>query len=139
MGKPGDKYRPSNGTEGEYFMEEHCHQCIHERWTHFPDTTGPEGMCTIVMNTMGFNKSDPDYPSEWTYDNDGNPTCTKWKKWDWGTDDEPNEPPPPPEPEDPAQLLMPFDIMELFPFHDEVVVTRYAIVEREVLEQLSKS
>lgn len=140
MGKPGEKYRPSNGTEGEGFMSEHCHQCIHERWVHHPDTTGEDGMCKIIIATMGLDMKDPDYPSEWTYDANGDPTCTKWVKFDWGTDDDPREPPPKPEPDDPAQFMMPFSMSELFPFwDDQVVVTKHAIIEREVLEQIQRA
>lgn len=30
----GEKYRPSNGTAGEGFMEAFCYHCIHEKWSH---------------------------------------------------------------------------------------------------------
>lgn len=134
-GREMRKYRPSNGTEGEYFMEAHCHQCIHERWIHHPDTTGDDGKCQIINLTMGYGVNDPEYPSEWIYDAKGQPTCTKWVKFDWGTDDDPRDPGPPPDPEDPMQLMMPFDITELFPF-GEVVVTKTAIVEAAWLKEL---
>ena len=103
MGKQGDKYQPSNGTEGMIFMDKFCGQCIHE---HIPT----EKYCKIVALTMGLDKKDKDYPNEWTYDEEGKPTCTKWKKWDWGDGgfggDDWNEPPPPPYDPGPNQLML---------------------------------
>lgn len=101
MGKQGEPYRPSNGTEGMYFMEQHCEQCIHDH--------GPtEKYCELITAAMCFDPKDKDYPDEWTYDADGKPTCTKWTKWDWGDGyDGFNEPPEPPyEPQDPNQLML---------------------------------
>lgn len=137
MGKPGEPYQPSNGTEGEYFMEEFCYQCIHERWIHRQKEDRDEDKCTIINLSMSYDRNDPEYPKEWTYDAAGKPTCTKWVKFDWGSDDDPREPGPKPPPDDPNQFMMPFDIWELFPCAD-VVVTPTAIIEREVLEQLER-
>ena len=138
----GKKYRPSNGTEGEYFMEEHCYQCIHERWVHRQKEDRDEDKCEIISRSMCYDVSDPEYPSEWTYDDKGNPTCTKWVKFDWGSDDDPREPGPDikPPPEDPAQLLMPFEMADLFGslWGDDVVVTKHALIEREVLETMNR-
>lgn len=123
-------YRPSNGTEGMWFEENHCQQCIHE---HIPS----EKYCDIVTLVMGYYITDPEYPTEWRYV-DGKPTCTKWQKWDWGNDDDDrNEPPPPPEPEDPNQLLMPFGFSELFKGMENVVVTKHAITTTEILKELT--
>ena len=135
MGKPGQPYRPTSGTEGECFHERFCYQCIHERWVHRQKEDRDEDKCVVLTATLGLGTDDPGYPKEWTYGEDGKPTCTKFVKFDWGTDDDPNEPdsPRPVEPDDPAQLLMPFDITDFFPFAD-VVVTKHAIVEREWIE-----
>lgn len=102
------KYQPSNGTEGMIFTENFCEQCLHERWCHFPDEDKDEDKCEIWNNTMIYNINDKEYPEEWIYDSDDNPTCTKWQKWDWGNDnDDRKEPPKPPyEPQDPSQLMM---------------------------------
>lgn len=102
------KYQPSNGTEGMIFMEEYCEQCIHERWCHFQDENKEEDKCQILSNTMIYDVRDEEYPEEWTYDENDNPICTKWQKWDWGNDNDGwNEPPEPPyEPQDPNQLMM---------------------------------
>lgn len=135
-----NKYRPSNGTEGEGFMEEHCHQCLHERWTHRQKEDRDEDKCPIIFLAMSYGVNDPEYPREWTYDTKGQPMCTKFVKFDWGDEDDPREPGPDikPPPDDPMQLLMPFDIAELFPF-GEVVVTKTAIVEAEWLKELQRA
>ena len=95
------KYQPSNGTEGMYFTEKFCEQCLYE---HIPS----EKFCDIVVLTMGLNINDKEYPKEWVYNENNNPTCTKWQKWDWGDGyngwDEP--PKPPYEPNDPNQLML---------------------------------
>lgn len=107
--EPGSSYRPSNGTEGMFFTGKFCDNCIHEKFSH----TGNMGdlCCDILSNTMCFDQSDPEYPKEWIYDENGKPTCTAHVFWDWGTDNGEgngfNEPPPP-EPFNPNQLVMPF-------------------------------
>lgn len=102
MGKQGEKYQPSNGTAGMAFMCEFCENCIHD---HQPSQID----CEIIPLTMCLDVHDKDYPSEWTYDEDGRPTCTKFKKWDWGdggdNGDDWNTPPEPPT-DDPNQLMM---------------------------------
>ena len=127
------KYQPSNGTEGEMFHENYCYQCIHERWVHRQDENKEEDKCDIWSAAMIYDLKDPRYPEEWTYEN-GQPTCTGFKKWDWGNDDDGwNEPPPPPPPEDPNQLVMPF-LLEFI--EGDFVATKHVIIEREVFEQL---
>lgn len=139
MSRCGEKYRPSNGTEGEGFHENFCFQCLHERWVHRQKEDLDEDKCEIMTNAMCYALSDPKYPREWTYDEKGNPTCTKFVKFDWGDDDDPREPGPDlkPPPDDPAQLLMPFAMSELFGtlWGDDVVVTKTALVEREWFEE----
>lgn len=107
------KYRPSNGTEGEMFMDKRCYQCIHEKWLHTQNDD--DAKCEILNNTMLYDVHEDEYPEEWTYDENDKPTCTAWKKWDWGNgdDDDLNEPPPPPPPDDPNQLCMPFAMDEI--------------------------
>lgn len=67
-----ERYRPSNGTEGEGFMLAFCYRC--ERDRSLREETGPG--CIIAARTMLFDIDEPDYPDEWTYDADGDPTCT---------------------------------------------------------------
>jgi hypothetical protein len=103
------KYQPSNGTEGMMFMEEFCDQCLHQH----PDPDH-KNQCHLIALTMCYSPKDPEYPEEWTYDAKGEPTCTKFQKWDWGKDDDGNwiDPViPPPVPDN--QLTMPFIFDEL--------------------------
>ena len=112
MGKyTRQKYRPSNGTEGECFMEDFCYQCIHEKWSHTQNDADKQ--CDILSRTLYLGTDDENYPSEWQYDDNDHPTCTAYKHWDWGNDrDGWNEPPP--EPVDaPNQLVMPFILDEI--------------------------
>lgn len=66
--RAGQKYRPSNGTEGDCFFEAWCWQCA-------SDQSVPEG-CQIIGATMAYDVNDPDYPQEWQYGKDGQPCCT---------------------------------------------------------------
>jgi hypothetical protein len=65
-------YRPGNGTEGMAFAEMFCLQC--ERDRAFWEETG-DG-CEIAARVLIYDEGDPEYPTEWTYDASGNPTCT---------------------------------------------------------------
>lgn len=60
-------YRPSNGTEGEYFIEAHCCKCIKDR----------NHDCAILAATMAYTLDDPEYPKEWVRVDDG-PMCTAY-------------------------------------------------------------
>ena len=63
-----NKYQPSNGTEGEWFMDKFCFQCERDKiW---------EDPCEMLGRTMALDVDDPRYPEEWTYDSEGNPVCT---------------------------------------------------------------
>lgn len=66
------KYRPSNGTEGEMFMERFCYQCVHEEY-------GESELCDILTRTMIYDVEDDKYPDEWVYGDDG-PVCTAFVK-----------------------------------------------------------
>lgn len=71
-------YKPSNSTEGEWFMDKFCYHCVHEEYSR----TGNEDdkMCSILTYTMLFEIDSPTYPKEWIYDKNNNPICTKFKK-----------------------------------------------------------
>lgn len=66
------KYRPSNGTEGEIFMDYYCCNCEHE-WDN------EEEACDILGRSGAFDVDDPNYPEEWTYNDEGKPTCTAFE------------------------------------------------------------
>ena len=64
----GKPYRPSNGTEGEMFMEMFCDRC------------SKLSCCRIVGLSMAVEKDDPEYPKEWVFDSEGCPTCTAFEE-----------------------------------------------------------
>src|SRR5688572_20466673 len=105
--RTGEKYRPSNGSEGCWFMGKFCENCKHEKFSH----TQKDGdkQCDILNRTMMHDVDDPEYPSEWTYTEVDTPTCTAFSFWNWrdkhtGELIEPEEP----EPIDPNQAEIPF-------------------------------
>ena len=68
-------YRPSNGTEGDVFMQQYCYRCAKDN----PDN---EVYCHILGATMAFDLSDEGYPKDtWVYFND-DPTCLAFKDRD---------------------------------------------------------
>jgi len=64
-----EKYRPSNATEGDSFRYSFCEKCC-------KDKPEQENYCDILTNTMAYQVEDENYPSEWIYNDDGNPICT---------------------------------------------------------------
>ncbi len=74
MTKP---YRPSNGTEGMWFMSQFCERCHYDQ--KYQRTQDGKYGCKIIMLTHVYNIDDPEYPKEWVQDEAGNPTCTKFK------------------------------------------------------------
>jgi len=101
----GQPYMPSNGTEGMHFHDKFCMQCIHCN----PDPSGKK-QCDILCASLCFSIGDADYPKEWVYDENDNPSCTAWKKWNWDEQGDPDNPKNENyvQPEDPAQLKLPW-------------------------------
>ncbi len=66
----GDKYRPSNGTEGDIFHAKWCAPCSRNN----PDK---DVFCPIIGAAMAYDIDDPEYPDAWQYGKDGKPMCTK--------------------------------------------------------------
>lgn len=66
VARAGEKYRPSNGTEGGIFTSATCDQCYR----------GKTRSCVILAATFAFDVEDDEYPTEWQYGLDGQPTCT---------------------------------------------------------------
>lgn len=62
-------YRPSNGTEGDFFISNWCDNCKHD---------SEEAPCEVRGRTYWYSIGDPEYPVEWIVDDDGisNPRCT---------------------------------------------------------------
>ena len=73
-GGVGTAYQPSNGTEGMAFYSAFCDHCIYETYN---EATRDPG-CPIIAAATRCTIGDPDYPVEWQYGPDGQPTCTKW-------------------------------------------------------------
>ena len=91
-----EPYRPSNGTEGEYFMNEYCYRCA-------KDDPEKDILCPIIIASMGYDIEDEGYPSDtWVYFNE-KPTCLAFRER--GGDDGP-------EPVDPRQLDLFLPVIE---------------------------
>ncbi len=64
-------YRPSNGTEGDWFMERWCASCA--KFEPCPEVGGKH--CDIQMRSFCYGINDEEYPVEWRYEGDS-PVCT---------------------------------------------------------------
>ena len=65
-------YRPSNGSEGEWFTDKFCDQCLKDKeWRE-----KEKNPCDILGRSMAFNTREEQYPKEWIYGENGSPTCT---------------------------------------------------------------
>lgn len=112
MSEQQRKYRPSNGSEGDWFCSTYCYNCIRGKYEHTGDTR--DNPCDIISSSMCFDTKDDEYPKEWIYNESNEPTCTSFVKWDWekGDDEEWNDPPVTPDTPD-NQLCFPFAFEEL--------------------------
>jgi len=66
MSRSAARYRPSNGSEGDWFMSRFCWKCIKD---------SEAKPCRIIGRTMALDVDHKDYPREWIEDSDG-PRCT---------------------------------------------------------------
>jgi hypothetical protein len=77
--RAGQKYQPSNGTEGECFISVWCGECARDKSLRegapFEECDDNE-RCDIVTKTMVYDVKDSEYPHEWQYGPDGQPRCT---------------------------------------------------------------
>lgn len=64
-------YQPSNGTEGEVFISQWCESCAFYK-------DNDDKYCDILGLTFAFNTKNSNYPTEWIYDENGKPCCTKY-------------------------------------------------------------
>lgn len=67
-------YRPSNSSEGDWFMSKFCDKCAK-----FPVSTDAACQCQIFIKTLALHTSDKGYPKQWQYDDKGCPVCTSFK------------------------------------------------------------
>jgi hypothetical protein len=109
MGKlTGKSWLPSNGTEGCSFIDEFCCNCIHEKFCHTQNHDDKQ--CTILNKSL----LTTELIDEWVYDENDQPKCTAYVKFDWDKDDDGNWiDPVPPEPYNPNQLVLPFIVEEI--------------------------
>jgi hypothetical protein len=71
----GKPYRPSNGTEGEYFEAQFCDRCKKMRKSPEAST-----QCGIYLRVSAYDIKDKKYPKQWRYAPDGSgPECTSFK------------------------------------------------------------
>jgi len=108
-----EKFRPSNGTDGEIFMCDFCYHCINEKWIH--DQKEGDKKCEILSKMILLDTDNKNYPEELTYDTEDYPICTAYKHWDWDNDGGADDPqnPKAPIPVDPQQLI-------LFSFNEKI-------------------
>ncbi len=66
--RAGEKWRPSNGFEGDVFTSNVCASCV----------CGPSRNCSIALAVLIHAVTDSEYPAEWQIGGDGLPTCTAW-------------------------------------------------------------
>ena len=66
-----EKYRPSNASEGEWFMSQFCENCRRDS-----ESNPCAILCKTMMCIICEDGSD-DYPTEWRYVDD-KPVCTKF-------------------------------------------------------------
>lgn len=77
--RAGQKYRPSNGTEGECFFAGWCCQCQRDKSMREGcdvDDCDDNERCDLIANSMAFDIDEEGYPKEWQYDKNGQPCCT---------------------------------------------------------------
>jgi hypothetical protein len=72
-------YRPSNGTEGEAFMEAWCARCARDA----AYQAGEGDSCPIAAATVALAVDDPDYPAEWIT-GAGGPRCMAFEPVEGG-------------------------------------------------------
>lgn len=74
-----ERYRPSNGTEGEGFFESWCRHCARDKAMREgcnTDECDDNELCPLIAAAFAFPVDDPKYPQEWCYDKNGQPQCT---------------------------------------------------------------
>lgn len=73
------KYQPSNATDGDAFMSAWCYECK-AMDGYFGDAISDlcagKQPCPILGRSFSYSPKDKQYPSEWTFADDGTPICT---------------------------------------------------------------
>lgn len=71
-------YRPSNGSEGDWFVSSWCGNCARDRAMSEGIDAGEcedHERCEIIARAMAFDIYEAGYPQEWIYGERG-PCCT---------------------------------------------------------------
>ena len=77
--RAGEKYRPSNGTEGQLFLDAFCRRCQRDAAMRTGvGSPSDEQRCEIIGLTMIHDTDEPEYPTAWQYGKDGQPCCTQF-------------------------------------------------------------
>ena len=80
--KPGERYQPCNGTEGEFFHAMWCEECARDKVMNGTATQeeadkDQEGCYCMILNQSFTSDGAP----EWVIGEDGQPMCTAfWPK-----------------------------------------------------------
>lgn len=70
-----EKYRPSNGTEGHFFINDFCCLCARSEHLQPGASADTPAGCRILDLTFQHDVGDAEYPAEWISDERGN-RCT---------------------------------------------------------------
>ena len=74
-------YRPSNGTDGDAFINHWCCNCARDKsmseGKDFDDCSDDE-VCKILSDTFLYDTADEQYPNAWCYSDIGEPICTEF-------------------------------------------------------------
>lgn len=66
---PGARWRPANGTEGDFFYAAWCAGCAGD----------VGGDCVVLLFMMACDVDDPSYPPEMRIDGRGQPSCAAFR------------------------------------------------------------
>jgi hypothetical protein len=77
-GKPGERYMPANGTDGECFHAQWCERCARDKVMNGEATTeqadaDPSLYCDILTASFVLESLE-----QWVYGDDGQPRCTQF-------------------------------------------------------------
>lgn len=78
-------FQPSNATVGASFIDGWCARCKRDRVMNGSvdiDAASDSDLCPILGATMAFSPPSQQYPSEWRYDDEGDPVCTAFETVD---------------------------------------------------------
>lgn len=75
----GKPYQPCNGTEGVVFTDAWCGGCARDKAMSEGkpiEECDDDEKCDIIALSMAYRITDSQYPKEWVFAHDGQPSCT---------------------------------------------------------------